>query len=137
MLNSATQNERSGRSRWIGVAIGLAICLLLINAWGKFDFCYGWARHYEDLASQHRMDASNPDLQAESVHEYLIVAEWDEIIARKYKMAAMQPWPFGSYPKAPLVSTHEKVSVLQKLAKNGRIPQDAAKALEMNLLHSR
>lgn len=137
MLTSATQNESSRRRLWIGVVVGLAISLFFLKAWGKYDWCAGWARHYEDLATQHLKDASNPDLPVEEKYDHLIVAEWDEIISQKYKVAAMQPWPFGSYPKAPLVSTYEQIDVLQNLAEKSQVPRSVAQKLQLDLLHSR
>ena len=131
-----TQNKPM-RRMWCGVVAGLATSIFFLMAWGKYDFCSGWARHYEKRASQLRIDASDPALPANDVHENLIVAEWSEIIARKYWRAALRPWPFGSYPKAPLISQQEQVAVLEQLADNGQLPQNVADKLLMDLLTSK
>lgn len=111
----------------------IAISLFLLIAWGKYDFCSGWAKHYEQRALQLRIDSSNPALPTNDMHEHLIAAEWHEIIACKYWRAAFVPWPFGSYPKAPLISKQEQVAVLGKLADNGQLPQDVADTLLTSL----
>ncbi len=136
ILASPTQNKQM-RRMWCGVVAGLAISLFFLMAWGKYDFFSGWARHYEKQASQLRIDASNPALPASILHRNLIAAEWAEIIAHKYWRVAFRPWPFGSYPKAPLVSQQEQVAVLEQLADDGQLPRDVADKLLLDLLNSK
>ncbi len=137
MLASPAHNRPTRRKCWTSVVAVVAISLFVLMAWGKYDFCSGWAKHYERRAMQLRIDASNPALPAEDVYEHLIVAEYDEIIARKYWRAAFLPWPFGSHPKAPLVSQQEQAAVLQQLADNGQLPRNVADELLAGLLTSK
>jgi len=137
MLASSAHNKQTRRKWWRSVVAGVAISLFFLMAWGKYDFCSGWARHYEKHSLQLRIDASNPALPTDDVYENLIVAEWDEIIARKFWRAAFLPWPFGSYPQAPLISQQEQVAVLEQLADNGQLPRDMADKLLTELLTSK
>lgn len=87
-----------------GAFLFLAFCALAI--WNKHDFCRGWADHYAIRAKQLRTDAENPRLAPADRREYLIAAEFHDIISNKYSVVARQPW--RSYPHFPLVTPDEQ-----------------------------
>jgi hypothetical protein len=86
-------------------------CLALV-AWGKFDWCDGWAQHYAATADRLRKDAMDLTFSQEQVTEYRVAAEWHDIIARKYAHVAYQPWlPSPGYP---LITEEDKLEALNK-----------------------
>jgi len=93
----------------VRLAIGLGCVVLAVGAlsvWNKHDFCRGWANHYAARAMQLRLDAAAPALDTEQRREYLMAADWHDIIAGKYGAVASQPW--RPYPGYPLITPDEQ-----------------------------
>ena len=134
MFSFHSPTKSTKRKLWPKVVAGFAIILFSVMAWGKYDFCSGWSKHYEKSASQLRIDASSPQLPTQDIYDCLIVAEWHDVIARKYWRAAFQPWPFGGYPKSPLISKQEQMAILEQLTDTGQLPKKVADTLLLELL---
>lgn len=95
----------------VGVGL-LGGAIWACSLWNKHHFCQGWSEHYLAEAARLRTEATTPGLDPEKVKECLIVADWDELISRKY--AAVASNPLRPYLKAPLVTPEEKLAVMSK-----------------------
>ena len=103
--------------RFVTVAGMLAIAFWTLCVWNKHDFCRGWADHYAARAIQLRAEAANPALAPAEAAEYLVAADLHEVVSRKYKQVAWQPW--RPYPGYPLVTTEE----MRRATENHAEPQ--------------
>ena len=112
--------------KWMGLFLLGLTGFYLILAWGKYDFCAGWSDHYEENAIRLRAEASSSQLSIEDKYEHIVAAEFHEVVASKYRTAAYRPWPFGSCPKAPLVSLLKQIEIMERLAEESKLPQDVA-----------
>jgi len=78
----------------------------IFSTWEKHRFCQGWSNEYAQWAKQLRSEAANRALARDEAKEYLIAAELDDLISRKYAAVAWCPW--RPYPSHPLLTPDER-----------------------------
>ena len=102
MFGSMSMETKPAKRMWARLASGAGLVLLTLwipSVWNKHGFCQGWANHYAARAKQLRAEAANPALGREESREYLIAADWHDLISRKYAAVASHPWrPCPGYP---------------------------------------
>jgi hypothetical protein len=97
------------------LATGIAVAILgfwILGIWEKHHSCQGWSNEYAKWAMQSRSEAANPAAARGEAKEYLIAADLDDLISRKYAAVAWCPW--RPYPNYPLITSEEQQTAVAK-----------------------